>query len=89
MRDDPAVTSEQAMQRLHKLQAVTVQRGATRFEAAAAAERAARLVTRFALDQPAAAARRARAPRPSAQAYAAAARADRRSARSLRFVGFA
>jgi hypothetical protein len=87
------VTREQAMQRLHKLQAVTVQRGATPFEAAAAAERAARLVARFALDQPAAAAaaaaRRARAPRPSAQAYATATRADRRSARSLRFVGFA
>lgn len=67
------------MQRARKLQAVTVQRGATPFEAAAAADRAARLVARFALQQPAAPAR----------AYAAAARTDRRSSRSLRFVGFA
>jgi hypothetical protein len=74
------------MQRVDKLQAVTVQRGATPFEAAAAADRAARLVARFALRQPAAAVRGPRAP---AQAYATAARTDRRSPRSMRFVGFA
>jgi hypothetical protein len=85
VRDDPAVTREQAMQRVRKLQAVTVQRGATPPEAATAAERAARLVARFAVQDPPAAAR----PRPPAQAYATAARADRRSSRSLRFVGFA
>jgi hypothetical protein len=67
------------MQRVQKLQAVTVQRGATPFEAAAAADRAARLVARFELGRPAAPAR----------AYAAAARTDRRSSRSMRFVGFA
>jgi hypothetical protein len=77
------VTREQAMQRLHKLQAVTVQRGATEFEAAAAAERAARLVARLGLPQ---------SPAPSrapTQRYAMAARTDRRSPRSLRFVRFA
>jgi hypothetical protein len=87
-RDDDGVTREQAMQRVKKLQAVTVQRGATPFEAAAAADRAARLVARFALRQPAAAVRGPRAPA-QAQAYATAARTDRRSPRSMRFVGFA
>jgi hypothetical protein len=82
VRDDQAVTREQAMRRVHKLRAVTVQRGATPAEAATAAERAARLLDRFAAQEPA-------RPRPLAQAYAAAARADRRSPRSLRFVGFA
>jgi hypothetical protein len=76
------VTREQAIERVRKLQAVTVQRGATKFEAASAAERAARLVARFGLRQPAAP---ALAP---ARAYAAAARHDRRSSRSLRFVAF-
>jgi hypothetical protein len=72
------VTREQAIERVRKLQAVTVQRGATEPEAAVAAQHAARLIARFGLR---------RAPSP-AHAYAAAARTDRRSARSLRFVGF-
>jgi hypothetical protein len=84
-----AMTREQAMQRLSKLQAVTVQRGATPSEAAVAADRAARLVARFALQQPAGAARAARPTRAPVQAYATAARMDRRSPRSMRFVGFA
>ena len=78
-----AVTREQAIERVRKLQAVTVQRGATEHEAAAAAERAARLCARFGLT---------RTPAPAAaatQTYATAARTDRRSPRSLRFVGFA
>jgi hypothetical protein len=72
------VTREQAVERVGKLRAVTVPRGATPAEAAAAAERAARLIVRFGL-QPSPARARARA-------YAAAARTDRRSPRSLRFV---
>jgi hypothetical protein len=78
-----AVTREQAMQRVHKLRAVTVQRGATPFEAAAAADRAARIVACFGLQQSPAPARA------STQRYATAARTDRRSPRSLRFVRFA
>ena len=73
------MTREQAIERVRKLQAVTVARGATPAEEAAAAERAARLIARFAL----------RPPPARARAYATAARTDRRSARSLRFVGFA
>ena len=73
------MTREQAIERVRKLQAVTVARGATQAEAAAAAERAARLIARFALRPPSARAR----------AYATAVRTDRRSPRSLRFVRFA
>jgi hypothetical protein len=83
------VTRDQAMQRLHKLQAVTVRRGATPAEAAAAASRAARLVARFALHQSPPVARTAAPALAPARAYATAARMDRRSPRSLRFVGFA
>jgi hypothetical protein len=72
------VTREQAIERVRKLRAVTVQRGATEAEAAVAAARAARLVARFGL----------RPPPAWAHAYAAAQRTDRRSPRSLRFVGF-
>jgi hypothetical protein len=73
------VTREQAIERIGKLEAVTVARGATAAEAAAAAERAARLIARFDL----------RPPPVRASAYATAGRTDRRSSRSLRFVGFA
>ena len=76
--DDPGVTREHAIERVGKLQAVTVARGATAAEAAVAAERAARLIARFGL----------RPPPARALAYATAARTDRRSSRSLRFVGF-
>jgi hypothetical protein len=78
------VTREQAMQRIRKLQAVTVQRGATPAEAAVAADRAARILARFTPPPPPVAP--ARTP---ARAYATCARTDRRSPRSLRFVGFA
>jgi Protein of unknown function (DUF2786) len=73
------VTREQAIERVGKLQAVTVPRGATAAEAAAAAQRAARLVARFGL----------RPPPARARAYATAGRTDRRSPRSLRFVDYA
>jgi hypothetical protein len=73
------VTREQALQRVAKLEAVTVAHGATPAEAAVAAERAARLVARFGL----------RPPPARAGAYVAAGRTDRRSPRSLRFVGHA
>jgi Protein of unknown function (DUF2786) len=73
------MTREQAVQRVRKLQAVTVAHGATPAEAAVAAERAARLIVRFGL----------RPPPGRASAYAAAARTDRRSPRSLRCVGHA
>jgi hypothetical protein len=81
------VTREQAVERVRKLRAVTVQRGATEAEAAAAADRAARLVARFALERPPE--RPPELPAAPARAYAAAARDDRRSPRALRFVGFA
>jgi hypothetical protein len=78
------VTREQAIERVRKLQAVTVQRGATEHESAAAAERAARLAARFGL---APAPAQPHAPvRTVTQTYAAAARMDRRAAGSLRFV---
>jgi hypothetical protein len=80
------VTREQAIERVRKLQAVTVQRGATEHEAAVAAERAARLAARFGL-APAPAPAQPYAPvRTVTQTYAAAARMDRRAAGSLRFV---
>ncbi|HUR84141.1 MAG TPA: DUF2786 domain-containing protein [Solirubrobacteraceae bacterium] len=75
------MTRDQAIDRVRKLQAVTVARGATAHEAAAARDRAARLVEWFGLGAP--------PPAPEAlQGYAAAARMDRRSSRSLRFVAF-
>jgi hypothetical protein len=77
-RDDAVVTREQAIERVRKLQAVTVQRGATECEAAVAAERAARLAARFGLTPP--------PPSAATRAYATAARPDRRSPGSLRFV---
>jgi hypothetical protein len=82
------VTREQAIERVRKLQAVTVQRGATEHEAAVAAERAARLAARFGLaPAPAPSPARPHAPvRTATQTYAAAARTDRRAAGSLRFV---
>jgi hypothetical protein len=84
-----AVTRDQAIERMRKLQAVTVQRGATEYEAATAAERAARLAARFGLS-PALAPARAHAPgRTATQTYATGARTDRRAPGSLRFVRFA
>lgn len=78
------MTRDQAIQRVRKLQAVTIARGATEHEAAAARDRAARLIERFGLigHAPACSAR------PAVAGYAAAARMDRRSSRSLRFVAF-
>jgi hypothetical protein len=80
-----AMTREQAIERMRKLQGVTVQRGATEYEAAAAAERAARLAARFGLQA-------APAPAPARTAtrtYETGARTDRRAPGSLRFVRFA
>ena len=80
------MTREQAIERVQKLQAVTVQRGATEAEAAVAAARVARLVARYGLQDPAPCG--VRRPSAWAQAYAVAGRMDRRSPRALRFVGF-
>ncbi len=68
---------------MRKLRDITVQRGASRHEAATASALAAQLSERFGLDRP---------PVPRAQVAhyaAAAAGGERRSARSLRFVAFA
>jgi hypothetical protein len=65
-----------------KLREVTVERGATPHEAASASALAAQLVERYGLDRPAPVAEQA-------ARYAAGARVDRRSGRSLRFVAFA
>ena len=76
------VTRDKAINRVRKLRGVTVERGATQHEAATAAALAARLSTRYGLDRPLTI-------RPEVARYATSAAADRRSARSLRFVAFA
>jgi hypothetical protein len=73
------VTADKTIERVLKLRAVTVQRGASPAEAATAAALAARLSARLAVD----------AVRASAPAPAPYATGDRRSPRSLRFVAFA
>jgi hypothetical protein len=76
---DLGVTRDKAIERVVKLRAVTVQRGASPHEAATAAAIAARISARLAVD--------------GAGATAAVpplyATGDRRSPRSLRFVAFA
>jgi hypothetical protein len=81
------VTSDKAMQRIRKLRAVTVERGATVHEAATANALADQLAARLRLDCPPAPCA-PRVARPQVAHYAASARADRRSPGSLRFVAF-
>jgi hypothetical protein len=81
------VTSDKANERIRKLRAVTVERGATAHEAATANALAEQLAARFGLDCPPAPCA-PRVLRPQVAHYAASARADRRSPRSLRFVAF-
>lgn len=76
------MTRPRATERVSKLREICVERGATPHEAATAAALAAELTTRFGLDRPVPAGRHA-------ARYAAAATADRRSPRALRFVAFA
>ncbi|HWI07113.1 MAG TPA: DUF2786 domain-containing protein [Solirubrobacteraceae bacterium] len=76
------MTRDRAIDRVTKLRTITVERGATRHEAAAAAALAAQLTARHALDAPPPG-------RGNLARYSASARTDRRSARSLRFVAFA
>jgi hypothetical protein len=76
------VTRDKAIDRVRKLRQVTVERGATQHEAATAAALAARLSTRLELDRPVAIG-------PQFARYATSAKADGRSARSLRFVALA
>jgi hypothetical protein len=75
------MTQDQAIARVSKLREVTVERGATEHEAATARALAAQIGERFGLDRPV-------VRRPQVARYATSARADRRSSRSLRFVGF-
>jgi hypothetical protein len=79
------VTTAKANERVRKLRAVTVQRGATAHEAATASALADQLVARFGLIDGAVAPRPARVARPQVAHYA---RSDRRSPGSLRFVAF-
>jgi hypothetical protein len=81
------MTRDKAIERVTKLRAVTVERGATEHEAATASALADQLGARFDLDR-APAPRPSRSPRPQVANYASSARADRRSSRSLRFVAF-
>jgi hypothetical protein len=75
------------MQRIGKLRAVTVERGATAHEAATASALADQLAARLSVEcRPAPCA--PRVARPQVAHYAASARADRRSAGALRFVAF-
>ncbi len=76
------MTAAKAIERVRKLREITVERGATLHEATTAAELAAQLSERYGLDRPAPL-------RQDVARYAASARADRRSPRSLRFVAFA
>ena len=76
------VTRDKAIDRVRKLRGVTIERGATEHEASTAAMLAARLSTRFGLDRPVATS-------PQVARYATSAKADSRSARSLRFVAHA
>jgi hypothetical protein len=76
---DVGVTRDAAIERMSKLRAVTVERGASPHEAATAAVIAARLSARLGAGAPAAAG-------PATARYAT---GDRRSPRSLRFVAFA
>lgn len=75
------MTRDKAIERVRKLREVTVERGATEHEAATARTLAAHLSERCGLDRPAVL-------RPQVARYAASARSDRRSSRSLRFVAF-
>jgi hypothetical protein len=81
------VTRDKAIERVGKLREVTVARGATEHEAATASALAAQLSARCGLDLPAVMTAGV-ARRPQVARYATSARADRRSARSLRFVAF-
>jgi hypothetical protein len=81
------MTSDKAIERVTKLRAVTVERGATAHEAATARALADHIVARFGLDR-APTPRQQVMPRPQVAHYAASARTDRRSARSMRFVAF-
>jgi len=65
-----------------KLRRITVERGATQHEAAAALALAVALTARYGLDQPARS-------HPAVARYAAGARHDHRAPQSLRFVAFA
>jgi hypothetical protein len=82
------VTSDKASERIRKLRAVTVPRGATAHEAATASALADQLAARFGLDCGAPALRPARVARPQVAHYARSARTDRRAPGSLRFVAF-
>jgi len=82
------MTRDKAIERIGKLREVTVDRGATAYEAATATALAAQITARFGLDRPAVAARPSSTLRPQVARYAATARTDRRSSRSLRFVAF-
>jgi hypothetical protein len=76
---DLRVTRDKAIERVGKLRAITVERGASPCEAATAAAIAARLNARLGVGGPLAT---GAAPAPDATG-------DRRSPRSLRFVAFA
>ena len=78
------MTTDQTIERVRKLRAITVERGATEHEAATAGALADRLLAR--LEERRAPAPRPRAIRPQVARYAVS--GDRRSSRSLRFVAF-
>ena len=83
------MTTDKVIERVTKLRAITVERGATADEAAAARALADRIAARFGLGGPREPAPRAPvARRPQVAHYAASAGTDRRSARGLRFVAF-
>lgn len=76
------VTRDAAIERVSKLREISVERGATRHEAATALALAAGLTERYGLARPVAASEHV-------ARYRTSATADRRSARSLRFVALA
>ncbi len=82
------MTTDKAIERIGKLQEITVARGATAHEAATATALAAQISARFGLDRRAAEIARPAVLRPQVARYAKSVPTDRRSARSLRFVAF-
>jgi hypothetical protein len=85
MAKDRSVKREKAIERVDKLRAITVQRGATEHEAATASALADQIGARYGLDR-APEPKPPRSPGPEVARYAMSARTDRRSPDALRFA---
>jgi hypothetical protein len=79
------MTKDKAIERVGKLRAICVERGATEHEAATANALADQIAARYGVDHTP----KPRPPRPQVARYANSAGTDRRSPGALRFVGSA